>query len=169
MKRRSFVKGTLSAGATSLAVGAGLLSPAMLLAEDTKPAEPAADAPKADAAAIDAKADAEKGSGFDMSTVDSAEESADIKIKAPEVAENGAVVPVSVTAGIDGATAITLVAPKNPDPLVGTFHLGEGTEAYASTRIKMGKSGSVVALVTAGDKTFKASTDVKVTIGGCGG
>ena len=161
MKRRSFVKGTLSAGATSLAVGAGLLSPAMLLAEDAKQAAPA-DAPKADAPA-------EKSSGFDMSTVDSATESADIKIKAPEVAENGAVVPVAVTASIEGVTAITLVAPKNPDPLVGTFNLGEGTEAYASTRIKMGKSGSVVALVTAGDKTFKASTDVKVTIGGCGG
>ncbi len=163
MKRRSFVKGTLSAGATSLAVGAGLLSPAMLFADDTaKKQEAAADAPKADAG--------EKGSGFDMSTVESAEASDQIKLKAPEVAENGAVVPITVDASaIEGATKITLVAPKNPDPLVGSFELGEGVVAFASTRIKMGKSGSVVALVTAGDKTFKAAKDVKVTIGGCGG
>jgi len=160
MKRRSFVKGTLSAGATGLAVGAGLLSPAMLLAEDAKKATPA-DAPKADAPAA---------SGFDMSAVESAEESDAIKIKAPSVAENGAVVPVTIDAsGIEGATVITLVAPKNPDPLVATFNLGEGTHAFAATRIKMGKSGSVVALVTAGDKSFKAHSDVKVTIGGCGG
>ena len=157
MKRRSFVKGTLSAGATGLAVGAGLLSPAMLLAEDAKPA-----------AAADAPAE-EKAAGFDMAAVDAATESADVKIKAPAVAENGAVVPVSITAGIEGATVITLVAPQNPDPLVATFNLGEGTEAYASTRIKMGKSGSVVALVTAGDTTYKDSADVKVAIGGCVG
>ena len=159
MKRRSFVKGTLSAGATGLAVGAGLLSPAMLLAEDAKQAAPAADA-AAPAAA----------SAFDMSAVESAEASDAIKIKAPSVAENGAVVPVTIDATeIEGATAITIVAPKNPDPLVGNFKFGEGTLAYAATRIKMGKSGSVVALVTVGDKTFKAHSDVKVTIGGCGG
>ena len=162
MKRRSFVKGTLSAGATGLAVGAGLLSPAMLLAEDTakQEAAPAADAPKAE----------EKSSGFDMATVESAEASDAVKLKAPAVAENGAVVPVTVDAStIEGATSVTIVAPNNPDPLVAIFDLAEGTLAYAATRIKMGKSGPIVALVTAGDKTVKAETEVKVTIGGCGG
>ena len=169
MKRRSFVKGTLSAGATSLAVGAGILSPAMLLAEDTAKKEAATAAP---AAADEAKATEEAASttGFDMATIESAEKSDAIKLKAPSVAENGAVVPVTVDASsIEGATKITLVAPNNPDPLVATFELAEGTVAYAATRIKMGKSGSVVALVTAGDKTLKAETEVKVTIGGCGG
>lgn len=160
MKRRSFVKGTLSAGATGLAVGAGLLSPTMLLAEDTAKKEAAAEAP----------ATKEASAGFDMATVESAEKSDAVKLKAPAVAENGAVVPVTVDASsIEGATKVTLVAPNNPDPLVATFDLAEGTLAYAATRIKMGKSGTVIALVTAGDKTLKAETEVKVTIGGCGG
>lgn len=141
MKRRSFVKGTLSAGAVGLAAGAGLISPAAVLAE-----------------------------GFNMATVDSATASADIKLKVPEVAENGAVVPVTVDASaIDGVTAISIVAANNPQPLAATFNLGEGAKGFAGTRIKMGKSGKVIALVTAGGKTMKAEKEVKVTIGGCGG
>lgn len=158
MKRRSFVTGTLSAGAAGLAIGAGLLSPATLFAAD--------EAKQADQA--DAGAPAK--SGFDMKTVDAAEESDAVKLKAPEIAENGAVVPVTVDAtGVEGATEITLVAANNPDPLTGVFHFGEGTLAYASTRIKMGKTGNIIALVKAGDKTVKAVKNVKVTIGGCGG
>ena len=169
MKRRSFVTGTLSAGAAGLAVGAGLLSPATLFAADE--AKQAEDAKQADQAKPDqADAGAPEKSGFDMKTVDAAEESDAVKLKAPEIAENGAVVPVTVDAtGVEGATEITLVAAKNPDPLTGVFHFGEGALAYASTRIKMGKTGDVIALVKAGDKTVKAVKNVKVTIGGCGG
>jgi sulfur-oxidizing protein SoxY len=162
MKRRSFVKGTMSASLAGLAVGAGIL-PTSLLAEDPKAAEKAAPAA---AAADTAKAE----SNFDKGIVASAEASDKIKLKAPDVAENGAVVPITVDAsGIEGATAIQIVAMNNPDPLAATFKLAEGTLAFASTRIKMGKTGNVVALVTVGDKTFKTEKSVKVTIGGCGG
>lgn len=159
MKRRSFVKGTMSASLAGLAVGAGIL-PTSLLAEDPKAAEKTA-----------APADVAKAtSNFDKGIVASAEASDKVKLKAPDVAENGAVVPITVDAsGIEGATAIQIVAMNNPEPLAATFKLAEGTLGFASTRIKMGKTGSVVALVTVGDKTFKAEKSVKVTIGGCGG
>ncbi len=159
MKRRSFVTGTLSASAAGLAVGAGLLSPATLFAAD--------DAEQAKQAST---GDTPEKSSFDMKTVEAAEASEAVKLKAPEIAENGAVVPVTVDAtGVEGATEITLVAAENPEPLVAVFHIGDDALAYASTRIKMGKTGDVIALVTAGDKTLKAIKNVKVTIGGCGG
>ena len=162
MKRRSFVKGTMSASLAGLAVGAGIL-PTALLAEDPKAAEPAA--------ATEAAAAPEKAkSSFDTAIITSAEVSDKIKLKVPDVAENGAVVPITVDAtGLEGATSIQVIAMNNPEPLAGAFTLAEGTLAFASTRIKMGKTGSVVALVTVGDKTFKAEKSVKVTIGGCGG
>jgi sulfur-oxidizing protein SoxY len=92
-----------------------------------------------------------------------------IKIKAPDIAENGAVVPVSVTTSIDGVSSISLFADKNALPLTANFELGPGTEGYVSTRIKMGKTANVIAVVKAGDKLFSSSKEVKVTIGGCGG
>ncbi len=169
MKRRSFVKGTLSASVAGLAVGAGLI-PASLLAEDKK-AEEAAAASKDAEATKDAEAKpAGHATSFDSTIVDSAEKSDKIKLKAPDVAENGAVVPVTVDAsGLEGVTKIQIIATNNPDAIAGTFNLAEGTVAFASTRIKMGKTGPVIALVTVGDKSFKAQKDVKVTIGGCGG
>jgi sulfur-oxidizing protein SoxY len=162
MKRRSFVTGTLSAGVAGLAVGAGILPTSLLAADDkAKAAEPAA-APEGKTA--------DGAASFDKSIVESAEASDKIKLKAPDVAENGAVVPITIDAsGLEGATKITIVALNNPDPLAATFTLGEGAIAYASTRIKMGKSGNVTALITVGDKTFKTEKSVKVTIGGCGG
>jgi sulfur-oxidizing protein SoxY len=167
MKRRSFVKGTLSASVAGLAVGAGLI-PASLLAEDKKAdadAKPAADVAKD----TDAKP-AGDATSFDSAIIDSAEDSDKIKLKAPDVAENGAVVPVTVDAsGLEGATKIQIIATNNPDAIAGTFNLAEGTIAFASTRIKMGKTGPVIALVTVGDKVFKVQKNVKVTIGGCGG
>ena len=163
MKRRSFVKGTLSASVAGLAVGAGLI-PASLLAEDKKAEEAAAASKDAEAKPTG------DATSFDSTIIDSAKESAKIKLKAPDVAENGAVVPVTVDAsGLEGVTKIQIIATNNPDAIAGTFNLSEGTVAFASTRIKMGKTGPVIALVTVGDKSFKAQKDVKVTIGGCGG
>jgi sulfur-oxidizing protein SoxY len=92
-----------------------------------------------------------------------------IKIKAPDIAENGAVVPVSVTTSIDGVSSISLFADKNATPLAADFILGPGTEGYVSTRIKMGKTANVIAVVKAGGKLYSSSKEVKVTIGGCGG
>ncbi len=95
-----------------------------------------------------------------------AEPSDAIQIKGPEIAENGAVVPVSVTSAIEGTDSIVLLVPENPAPLVASF---DGAMA-ASTRIKMGKSSPLVAYVRADGKLYTAtSNEIKVTIGGCGG
>ena len=92
-----------------------------------------------------------------------------LQVDADFRAENGAVVPVSVTTSIDGASSISLFADKNATPLTAEFTLGPSTEGYVSTRIKMGKTANVVAVVKAGDKLYSSSKEVKVTIGGCGG
>jgi sulfur-oxidizing protein SoxY len=97
-----------------------------------------------------------------------AAESKDILIKAPDIAENGAVVPVEIWSKLLDSREILIFAEKNPQPLVAHFVLGEGVEGYISTRIKMGETASVRAVVNAGGKLYYASKEVKVTIGGCG-
>jgi sulfur-oxidizing protein SoxY len=92
-----------------------------------------------------------------------------ILLKAPEIAENGAIVPVEITSRIPGTQTIYIVADKNPQPLVAIFDIAEGLEPFISTRIKMGESSKVRVLVKAGNKFYVATQDVKVTIGGCGG
>lgn len=144
------MQGALAASAAGMAVSAGLLAPRMVLAD---------------------------GGAFEAKTLDDAlkamavtpEESDKIKIKAPEIAENGAVVPVTITADMDGVTELSILVEKNPTPLAATFILGEGAKPEASTRIKMGATSNVIALAKAGDKTYSAKQEVKVTIGGCGG
>ncbi len=152
--RRLFLKQTTVAGTAAVAIGAGLLTPQALLAEWNEAAFKEKD--------VDAAIKAMTGSA-------SSEESDKIHIKAPDIAENGGVVPVSVTSDLEGVTDILILAPNNPVPMVAAFTLGEGAEAFARTNIKMGKTGDVVAVVKAGDKTYTARKAVKVTIGGCGG
>ena len=154
MKRRIFLKGSLATGAVGMAVSTGLLTPRVSLAAWSKAALEATD--------VNGSATALYGSS-------SMDKSDKIKIKAPDIAENGAVVPVSVTTSIDGVSSISLFADKNATPLTAEFTLGPGTEGYVSTRIKMGKTANVVAIVKAGDKLYSSSKEVKVTIGGCGG
>lgn len=84
-------------------------------------------------------------------------------------AENGAVVPVEVSSGIAGTSSIAILAEKNAQPLVGSFNLSGGTLGFISTRIKMGSTSLVRAVVKAGGKSYTAAKEVKVTIGGCGG
>ena len=95
--------------------------------------------------------------------------SAAVKLKAPDIAENGAVVPVSIDTDMDGVESIAIIVDNNPSPLTATFELGEGAIADVSTRIKMGKTSTVLAVVKAGGKLYSAEKEVKVTIGGCGG
>jgi sulfur-oxidizing protein SoxY len=92
-----------------------------------------------------------------------------IEIKAPEIAENGAVVPVGVESRLPGTQSITLLIEKNPQPLTASFDIPAGTEPNVSTRVKMGQSSDVYALVKADGKFFMAKKEVKITIGGCGG
>jgi sulfur-oxidizing protein SoxY len=92
-----------------------------------------------------------------------------INIKAPDIAENGAVVPITISTDMEGIESIALIAEKNPVPLVASFDLGTGAQGFVATRIKMGKTGDVVAVVKSGGKLYSARKGVKVTIGGCGG
>lgn len=99
----------------------------------------------------------------------SATESADIELRTPEIAENGAVVPVEITSSLKGTRAIAIVVEKNPHPLSAFFSLPSGTEPYISTRVKVGNSSDVIALVQTDAGFFTARKLVKVTLGGCGG
>ena len=154
MQRRTFLKGSMATGAVAVAVGAGLLTPQTVLAAWPKGAF--------EAKGVDKTMSALFGKA---STTDSK----DIKIKAPDIAENGAVVPVSVTAKQSGIESISILASSNPSPLTSSYNLGANTEGYVSTRIKVRKTSKVIAVVKAGGKLYTASKDVKVTIGGCGG
>lgn len=95
-------------------------------------------------------------------------ESRDIVITAPDIAENGAIVPVAVTSRIPGTQSISIIAEKNPFPLAATFDILPGGEAYVSTRLKMGQTSDVRAVVKADGKFYTAAREVKITVGGCG-
>ncbi|MBF6059067.1 thiosulfate oxidation carrier protein SoxY [Thiomicrorhabdus heinhorstiae] len=155
MKRRSFLKSTLATGAAVAAANAGLLTPSTVLADWNKKAF--------SAKSLDDALNGAYGSA-------AATASGDIKLKAPAIAENGAVTPITVDAtGISGVESIAILASKNPMPLVCEYAFGAGALGYVSTRIKMGQTMDVIAVVKAGGKLLKAQQEVKVTIGGCGG
>jgi sulfur-oxidizing protein SoxY len=154
IKRRTFLKGSLATGAIGMAVSTGLLTPRMSFAAWSKAAFDATDVNGALSAL------------FGSSDTASSDK---IKIKAPDIAENGSVVPVSLTSDIADIESMSIIAEKNANPLAANFVLGPGTEGYVSTRIKMGKTANVTAVVKAGGKLYSTSKEVKVTIGGCGG
>jgi sulfur-oxidizing protein SoxY len=95
-------------------------------------------------------------------------ESKEITITAPDIAENGAVVPVAVASRIANTQQIAIVAEKNPFPLAATFDVAGGGDGYVSTRIKMGQTSDVWALVKADGKYYVARKEIKITVGGCG-
>jgi sulfur-oxidizing protein SoxY len=92
-----------------------------------------------------------------------------VDLDAPEIAENGAVVPVSVSTTLPDVTSIAIVVSGNPFPLAARYVIAPGTSAMVANRLKMAKTGKVLALVESGGKVFSASKEVKVTVGGCGG
>jgi sulfur-oxidizing protein SoxY len=153
-KRRILLKGSLAAGTVGVAVGAGLLSPSLVLASWNE-------------AAFHAKEKAEALKNLMGS--DATETNDAIKIKAPDIAENGAVVPVTVETTMEGVKSIAIVASANQTPLIASFDLGESAVPFVSTRIKMAQTADVVAVVQTGDGLFSNAKEVKVTIGGCGG
>ncbi|MCW9013225.1 MAG: thiosulfate oxidation carrier protein SoxY [Gammaproteobacteria bacterium] len=152
-KRRTFLKSTAAVGAVGVAVSAGLLTPRAVFAAWPKAAF--------EATSLDSAITAAHGG--------SAAASGDIKLKAPDIAENGAVVPITVTSKIAGTESISILVSNNPTPLTGTFNLGSNTEGFVSSRVKMSKTSDVVVVVKAGGKLYSAKKEVKVTIGGCGG
>ncbi len=153
MKRRTFLKGTVASGMLSVAASAGLLTPRMALAAWPETAFAAK--------SIDDALNTLLGDTA-LST------SGDIKIKAPEIAENGAVVPITVSTGM-AAESISVLIAKNPSPLACSFALGGSTLGFVSTRVKMGETSDLIAVVKSGGKLYSAKKTVKVTIGGCGG
>ena len=154
MQRRTFLQGSLAGGAVAVAVGAGLLSPRSVLAAWPE-------------GAFNAKSVQDAMSGLFGSADSTA--SGDIKIKAPDIAENGAVVPVTVSTSLADVESISVLVEKNPTPLVAMFELSPQSVPDISVRIKMGESSKVQTVVKAGGKLYSASKEVKVTIGGCGG
>jgi len=92
-----------------------------------------------------------------------------VSLDAPEIAENGAVVPISVATTLPGVTAISIVVSENPFPLTAHYPIPPGTSAMVANRLKMAKTSKVIALVASGGKVFSATKEVKVTVGGCGG
>jgi sulfur-oxidizing protein SoxY len=90
-------------------------------------------------------------------------------VSTPDIAENGAVVPIGVTSNIPKTERIAILVEKNPNMLAASFDLPAGTEPSVTTRVKMGQSSNVYALVKADGKFYVAQKEIKVTLGGCGG
>ena len=133
-------------------MGMGLLPPSIALAEEPDPFQ---------ATSVDAVLRALGVAG--------AEPSDEIKIVAPKVAENGASVPVGITSSITETTEIITIVAANPKPLAARNRFGKGAAASVESRIKMGRTTELIAVVKAGGRYYMARTVVKVTVGGCGG
>lgn len=150
-RRRGLLK---AAGALAAALAAGLLKPAAALA-----------------AAWNKEAFGAKSAPGALSSLGTAgaEASNAIVIEAPQIAENGAVVPIEITSNLPGTTAIAVLVEKNPYPLVGRFEFMEGALPFVKINAKMGETSDVRVVVTAGGRSYSAAREIKVTIGGCGG
>jgi sulfur-oxidizing protein SoxY len=92
-----------------------------------------------------------------------------VELDVPEIAENGAVVPVSVSSSLPKVTSISILVPENPYTLAASYVLPAGTEPAIGCRLKMAKTSNVVAVVESDGKLYATSKEVKVTLGGCGG
>lgn len=151
INRRTVVKAIATGGAL---IGASVLMPKIAFAAWSKDAFQA----KEQTAAMNAL--------FSSAAL---EESAEVTLKAPDIAENGAVVPVTVTSTLSGVESMSIFIEGNPSPLAAEFIIPAGTKADVSTRVRMGKTTKVTAVVKANGKLYSAAKEVKVTIGGCGG
>ena len=98
-----------------------------------------------------------------------AEPSDKVKLDAPEIAENGAVVPIAVTTTLTEVTSVSFLVPENPNVLAAYYRILPGTMPNVANRLKMAKTSNVIVLVEAGGKLYSATKEVKVTVGGCGG
>ena len=151
--RREFVK---AGSVLGLMVAAGLIT-----AEQARAQQQAWNKAAFESKSLDETVKALGGSG--------PAQSADVAITAPDIAENGAVVPVAVASKIPNTQAIYILVEKNPNTLAAGFGIPAGTEANVATRIKMGQTSNVYAVVKADNKFYVATKEIKVTLGGCGG
>ncbi|MCF6263279.1 MAG: thiosulfate oxidation carrier protein SoxY [Xanthomonadales bacterium] len=147
--RRGFIKGLI-------AVGTLLALPATLLAAMVRPK----------AAFGSKEIDASLKSLFGDASIEASDK---VYLKVPEIAENSAVVPITITTDIEDVESISVIIDKNPNPLSANFKLTDAVAPEVSARVKMGQSSPVRALVKAKGKVYFTTKEVKVTIGGCGG
>jgi sulfur-oxidizing protein SoxY len=97
------------------------------------------------------------------------QESSLIQIKAPEIAENGAVVPVSVQSSLPNVESVNILVDKNPRPLAAQFLMRPTNRSNIATRLKLAESSKVIAVIKSDGKLYSSTKQIKVTIGGCGG
>lgn len=147
-------RGLLKAAGALAVLAAGLLRPIAALAATWNK----------EAFASKSAADALKSLG-----TPGAETNSGIVIEAPQIAENGAVVPIEITSKIPGTTSMAVLVDKNPYPLVAKFDFMEGALPFVKINAKMGETSDVRVVATAGGKHYQATKEIKVTIGGCGG
>jgi sulfur-oxidizing protein SoxY len=154
LTRRSVLKAGGSASLFAVLAAAGMLRPDAALAADWNQK------------AFDAKnlKDAFEALGAGVRI-----DSADIVMTAPEIAENGAVVPIGVSSKLPGTESIAILIAKNPNPLAAGFDIPAGTEPGVMTRVKLAETSDVHVLVKAQGKYYVTKKEIKVTIGGCGG
>ncbi|MCG6951352.1 MAG: thiosulfate oxidation carrier protein SoxY [Betaproteobacteria bacterium] len=152
--RRVVLRSAGATGVLAAALAAGLLKPERALAASWNKA------------AFDSKSavDALKNIG-----AANPQETGEIVIEAPQIAENGAVVPIEVTSKLPGTTSLAVLIEKNPFPLASQFRFMDGALPFVKVNVKMGESSIVRVVAEAGGKYYTATKEVKVTIGGCGG
>jgi sulfur-oxidizing protein SoxY len=151
--RRAALRAGGGLGLAGALAALGLLHPSAVRAEWTR-------------AAFDAKS---VGDALSAAGLGAAAESTEVQLEAPEIAENGAVVPIKVTAGLPRVDRIAVLVEKNPTILSSIFQLPEGTEPSIVTRVKMAETCRIIAAARSDGKVYLASKEVKVTLGGCGG
>jgi len=153
--RRLILQGALTVALVGLGDIPFGLAPALAAANDKYPEE-----------AFKQKAEADAIKALYGRT---AEPSDKVKLDAPEIAENGAVVPISVSTTLADVTSISFLVADNPNALAASYQIPPGTMPSVANRLKMAKTSNVTAIVEAGGKLYSATKEVKVTVGGCGG
>ena len=159
ISRRAFLQASAGGTALLLAAAAGLM-------------------PRLASAATEAAGAVDPRKQFEGHTLDevvkalggtTAQKSSEIALQAPEIAENGAVVPLVVESKLPGTRLIAIISEKNPHALSAVFHIPDGTEPYVMTRVKIAETSKVTVLVQTDKGFFYTDQLVKVTLGGCGG
>src|SRR5256714_13218194 len=151
--RRLILKGAVAVALTGLGNIAFDLGPALAAANDKYPED-----------AFKQKSDTDAIKSLYGKT---AEVSDKIKLDAPEIAENGAVVPVSVTTALADVTSISFLVSENPVALIASYKIPAGTVPSGANRIKMAKTSNVLVVVEAGGKLYSGTKEVKITLRGC--
>lgn len=151
-QRRLFLKTAIASSTIGIAVSAGLLTPATVLANWPESAFTAK--------SVD---EAVKGLLGGM-----AEASDKVVVDVTDVAENGAIVPVEIRTDLDNVENISILVSENATPLTASFNIQPEVEKAISIRVKVGKSSDIVGVVKANGKLYTAKKGVKVTQGGCG-